>query len=66
LPEQIRNAQHEALKEENFESESLRGINGTLEVKSNGIRYDRVWVPLYGGLRDVIMDEAHKNQCPFG
>jgi hypothetical protein len=64
LPEQIRNAQHEALMEGNFESESLRGIDGTSEVKSNGIHYynDRVWVPLYGGLRDVIMDEAHKTQ----
>ena len=64
LPDQIRNAQLEALKEENLQSESLRGMDKQLEVKSDGIRYfmERIWVPLYGNLRDLVMDESHKSR----
>jgi hypothetical protein len=64
LPEGIRNAQRKALTEGNFGSESLRGVNGTSEVKYDGLRYykDGVWVPLLGGLRELIMDEAHMSQ----
>ncbi|KAK9048621.1 hypothetical protein SSX86_032414 [Deinandra increscens subsp. villosa] len=64
LPYRLRDAQKEALKEENFGFESLRDIYGTSEVKSDGIRYynDRIWVPLHGNLREIVMDEAHKSR----
>nr|GEU29074.1 reverse transcriptase domain-containing protein [Tanacetum cinerariifolium] len=34
------------------------------EIRSNGIRYHdkRIWLPLYGGLRDLIMHESHKSK----
>ncbi|KAD3066959.1 hypothetical protein E3N88_34839 [Mikania micrantha] len=33
-----------------------------LEVKADDLHYfmERVWVPHYGNLRDLVMDEAHK------
>ncbi|XP_076958145.1 uncharacterized protein LOC143633784 [Bidens hawaiensis] len=64
LPERIREAHHEALKAENFDFEALRGINGNSEVESDGIRYynGRIWVPRYGNLRELVMDEAHKSR----
>ncbi|KAI3686595.1 hypothetical protein L1987_80275 [Smallanthus sonchifolius] len=64
LPERIRNAQLEALKEENLSLESTRGMEKQLEVKSDGIRYfaERIWIPVYGNLRDLVMDEAHKSR----
>ncbi|KAI3726230.1 hypothetical protein L1987_66027 [Smallanthus sonchifolius] len=64
LPEQIRNAQLEALKEENLSLESTRGMEKQLEVKTDGIRYfaERIWIPVYGNLRDLVMDEAHKSR----
>ncbi|KAI3828723.1 hypothetical protein L1987_02832 [Smallanthus sonchifolius] len=35
-----------------------------LEVKADGIRYlaERIWIPVYGNLRDLVMDEAHKSR----
>ncbi|KAI3675982.1 hypothetical protein L1987_85578 [Smallanthus sonchifolius] len=39
LPEKIRSAQLEALKEENLPSEATRGIEEQIEVKSDDIRY---------------------------
>ncbi|XP_076943902.1 uncharacterized protein LOC143614308 [Bidens hawaiensis] len=62
LPDRIREVQIEALKAENFDFEALRGINGKSKVESDGIRYynDRIWVPRYGNLRELVMDEAHK------
>ncbi|XP_076896518.1 uncharacterized protein LOC143549502 [Bidens hawaiensis] len=56
LPEKIRDAQLEALKAENFDAESLRGVDGNSEVKSDGIRYyhDQIWVPRYGDLRTLV------------
>ncbi|KAK1415183.1 hypothetical protein QVD17_30955 [Tagetes erecta] len=64
LPEQIRNAQLEAIKEENVKVESLRGLDQQFEIKSDGIRYfdERLWVPLFGNLRELVMDKAHKSR----
>ncbi|KAM0044346.1 putative nucleotidyltransferase, Ribonuclease H [Helianthus debilis subsp. tardiflorus] len=64
LPAQIRSAQIEALKEENIEAEGLRGMIKQLEQKSDGIYYimERVWIPLFGDLRELVMDEAHKSR----
>ncbi|KAI3730615.1 hypothetical protein L1987_61787 [Smallanthus sonchifolius] len=64
LPMQIRDAQLEAIKEVNLCHESLRGMDKQFEVKSDDIRYfmDRIWVPSFGDLRDLVMDEAHKSR----
>nr|GEW09563.1 hypothetical protein [Tanacetum cinerariifolium] len=34
------------------------------EIHTNGIRYHdkRIWLPLHGGLRDLIMHESHKSK----
>ncbi|KAJ0613887.1 putative nucleotidyltransferase, Ribonuclease H [Helianthus annuus] len=64
LPDQIRSAQTEALKDENLRAEELRGLEKKLVERSDGICYfmERIWVPLYGNLRDLVMDEAHKSR----
>ncbi|KAI3827998.1 hypothetical protein L1987_02087 [Smallanthus sonchifolius] len=57
LPDKIRSAQLEALKEENLSSEGTRGMEQQLEVKSDGIRYfaERIWIPAYGNLRELVL-----------
>ncbi|KAI3809526.1 hypothetical protein L1987_25503 [Smallanthus sonchifolius] len=64
LPDRIRSAQLEALKEDNLPLEGTRGMVAQLEVKSDGIRYfvKRIWIPVFGNLRELIMDEAHKSR----
>ncbi|KAJ0752560.1 putative nucleotidyltransferase, Ribonuclease H [Helianthus annuus] len=64
LPTQIRNAQIEALKPENVKAEALRDSRQQMEQKADGAYYvtGRIWVPLYGGLRELVMDEAHKSR----
>ncbi|GJZ47910.1 putative reverse transcriptase domain-containing protein [Tanacetum coccineum] len=65
LPEQIRNAQSEAMKKKNVKAENLgRLIKQIFEVRSDGTRcFDkRVWLPRYGGLRNLIMHESHKSK----
>ncbi|GKA94440.1 putative reverse transcriptase domain-containing protein [Tanacetum coccineum] len=55
----------EAIKKENVEGEKLgRLIKPIFEISSDGIRYldKRVWMPLYGGLRELIMHESHKSK----
>ncbi|GJR30355.1 putative reverse transcriptase domain-containing protein [Tanacetum coccineum] len=54
-----------AMKKENVEAEKLeRLIKLIFEIRSDGIRYfnKRVWLPLYGGLRELIMHESHKSK----
>ncbi|GJS36334.1 hypothetical protein Tco_0534716 [Tanacetum coccineum] len=63
LPKGILNAQTKAMKEENVKAENLgRLIKPIFEIRSDGIRYfdKRIWLPLFGGLRDLIMHESHK------
>ncbi|GKE99776.1 hypothetical protein Tco_0023127, partial [Tanacetum coccineum] len=63
IREKIQAAQSEALKQENVLAESLHGLDQQMEKKKDESLYfmDRVWVPLVGGVRMVIMDEAHKS-----
>ena len=44
--------------------ESLRGMEKQLESKSDEVLYfmNRIWVPLFGGLRELVLDEAHKSR----
>ncbi|GJZ13607.1 hypothetical protein Tco_0548837 [Tanacetum coccineum] len=65
LPERILNAQTEAMKKENVKAENLgRLIKQIFEIRSDGIRYfdKRVWLSLFGGLRELIMHESHKSK----
>nr|GFA52323.1 putative reverse transcriptase domain-containing protein [Tanacetum cinerariifolium] len=65
LIQQILEVQVESLKEGNVQKEDLGRIqNQIFEVCSNGIRYHdkRIWLPLHGGLRDLIMHESHKSK----
>ncbi|GJU60195.1 putative reverse transcriptase domain-containing protein [Tanacetum coccineum] len=64
LPEQIRNAQVEACKEENIGAEGFLGEREPFEVRSDGTKClkGRVWLPLFRGLRDLIMLESHKSK----
>nr|GEY34959.1 putative reverse transcriptase domain-containing protein [Tanacetum cinerariifolium] len=65
LMQQICEAQVESLKEENVQKEDLgRMLKKIFEIHTNGIRYHdkHIWLPLHGGLRDLIMDESHKSK----
>ncbi|GJY30770.1 putative reverse transcriptase domain-containing protein, partial [Tanacetum coccineum] len=65
LPQRILHAQTEEMKKENVEEEKLgRLIKPIFKIRSNGIRYfdKRVWLPLYGGLRELIMHESYKSK----
>ncbi|GKC39265.1 putative reverse transcriptase domain-containing protein [Tanacetum coccineum] len=54
-------AQNEASEVVNAPAEMLRGLDEQIERRSDGALYhmDRIWVPLMGGVRTLIMDEAH-------
>ncbi|GJU15678.1 putative reverse transcriptase domain-containing protein [Tanacetum coccineum] len=64
LPEQIRNAQVKACKEENISAEGFCGEGEPFKVRSDGTKClkGRVWLPLFGGLRGLIMLESHKSK----
>ncbi|GKA85606.1 putative reverse transcriptase domain-containing protein [Tanacetum coccineum] len=64
LPTQILEAQTEAIKEENIKAENLRGMDKSFEIRPDGTRCikNRSWLPLFGGLRDLIMHESHKSK----
>nr|GEW62480.1 putative reverse transcriptase domain-containing protein [Tanacetum cinerariifolium] len=68
LPNQIREAQEEAMKGENVKANNLgRLIKPIFEFRPDGTCCfeNRVWLPLFGGLRDLVMHESHKSKCPF-
>ncbi|GJW43503.1 putative reverse transcriptase domain-containing protein [Tanacetum coccineum] len=63
--ERILDAQTNAMKEENVKAENLgRLIKPIFEARSDGIQCfeGRIWLPLFGGLRDLIMHESHKSK----
>ncbi|GJT88435.1 putative reverse transcriptase domain-containing protein, partial [Tanacetum coccineum] len=53
-------------RKERVKPKRVRAINMTihLSIKSDGALYylDRIWVPLKGDVRTLIMDEAHKSK----
>ncbi|GKA55358.1 putative reverse transcriptase domain-containing protein [Tanacetum coccineum] len=57
-------AQSEAFKEKNASAERLHRLDQQMERKKDESLYfiDRIWVPLVGGVRTIIMDEAHKSR----
>ncbi|GJZ67131.1 putative reverse transcriptase domain-containing protein [Tanacetum coccineum] len=57
-----------AHKEAVNESAGLqKGLDEMIEQRNNGTLYylDRIWVPLKGEVRTLIMDEAHKSKYPI-
>nr|GEV27304.1 putative reverse transcriptase domain-containing protein [Tanacetum cinerariifolium] len=65
LPEKILEAQTKAMNGENVKAENLgRLLKPIFEIHSNGIRYfeRRLWLPLFGGIRDMVMHESHKSK----
>jgi len=64
LTARIRDAQREALKPDHVKDESLRGMDKQFETKPDGALYfiNRIWVPLHGVLRELVLDEAHKSR----
>ncbi|GKB59875.1 putative reverse transcriptase domain-containing protein [Tanacetum coccineum] len=70
LPKQILEAQIEAQKPENIKNEDVGGMirkdipKEKLEPRANGTLClnGRSWLPCYGDLRTVIMNESHKSK----
>ncbi|GJT03652.1 putative reverse transcriptase domain-containing protein [Tanacetum coccineum] len=64
LPSKILEAQTEAIKEENIKAENLRGMDKAFEVRPDGTRCikNQSWLPLFGNLRDLIMNESYKSK----
>ncbi|GJY25533.1 retrotransposon protein, putative, ty3-gypsy subclass [Tanacetum coccineum] len=60
----ILNAQVEARKEENYETEDLCGMIKNLEPRADGTLClkNRSWIPCFGNLRALIMHESHKSK----
>nr|GFC35810.1 hypothetical protein [Tanacetum cinerariifolium] len=54
-------AQSKAFKNASTPTELLKGLDNQLERKEDGGLYlaERIWVPVYGNLRTLIMNEAH-------
>nr|GFC01711.1 putative reverse transcriptase domain-containing protein [Tanacetum cinerariifolium] len=61
----ILEAQIEAFKNTSTSTEMLKGLDKQLERKEDGGLYlvERIWVPVYGNLRTLIMNEAHATRC---
>nr|GEY85132.1 putative reverse transcriptase domain, ribonuclease H-like domain, aspartic peptidase domain protein [Tanacetum cinerariifolium] len=61
----ILEAQSEASKNTNTPTKILQGLDKQLERKEDGRLYlaERIWVPVYGNLRTLIMNEAHAMRC---
>nr|GEY56355.1 putative reverse transcriptase domain-containing protein [Tanacetum cinerariifolium] len=58
-------AQTKAMKEENVKAKNLRRLlKPIFKIRSNGIRCfkGRLWLPLFGGIRDMIMHESYKSK----
>ncbi|GKA51682.1 putative reverse transcriptase domain-containing protein [Tanacetum coccineum] len=64
LKTKILEAQSEASKDLKAPTEWLRGLERHFEQRDNGEIYffDRIWIPSVGGVRKLIMDEAHTSR----
>ncbi|GJU69603.1 putative reverse transcriptase domain-containing protein [Tanacetum coccineum] len=62
--EKILEAQVEARKEENYETEDLCGMIKKLEPRTDGTLClnGRSWIPYFGDLRELIMHESNKSK----
>nr|GEY50964.1 hypothetical protein [Tanacetum cinerariifolium] len=64
LPKQILSAQSKARKEKNFINEDLHGMINKIEPRADGTLClnNRSWIPCYGDLRALIMNESHESK----
>ncbi|GJY35019.1 putative reverse transcriptase domain-containing protein [Tanacetum coccineum] len=64
LKTKILEAQGEASKDFKAPAECLRGLEKHFERRDDGGIYffDRIWIPSVGGVRKLIMDEAHTSR----
>ncbi|GKD01880.1 putative reverse transcriptase domain-containing protein, partial [Tanacetum coccineum] len=64
LKTKILEAQSEASKDLKALTEWLRGLETHFEQRDDGEIYffDRIWIPSVGGVRKLIMDEAHTSR----
>ncbi|GJX58568.1 putative reverse transcriptase domain-containing protein [Tanacetum coccineum] len=64
LKTKILEAQGEASKDLKAPTEWLRGLERHFEQRDDGEIYffDRIWIPSVGGVRKLIMDEAHTSR----
>ncbi|KAJ0568141.1 putative nucleotidyltransferase, Ribonuclease H [Helianthus annuus] len=64
LMERLLAAQKEAVLEANYPNEKLGVTEEQLTLSKDGILRlnGRIWVPVHGGLRDVILQEAHSSK----
>ena len=64
LLDMIRGAQVDGAKKENWKSEKIRGQYPLFVKDSRGLltQCERVWVPLTGGVRQRMLEEAHKSK----
>ncbi|GKD34499.1 putative reverse transcriptase domain-containing protein, partial [Tanacetum coccineum] len=64
IKDRILAAQNEAYEVVNAPAEMLRGVDKQMECRSDTAWYylERIWVPLTGNVRTLIMDEAHKSK----
>ena len=64
LNERLLAAQKEAVLEANYPAEKLGVTEEQLTLSKDGILRlnGRIWVPIYGGLRDVVLQEAHSSK----
>ncbi|GJX24634.1 putative reverse transcriptase domain-containing protein [Tanacetum coccineum] len=66
LPSLILEAQKEAVKVENIEAKDIEGMLKKWEARTDGTLCldNRSWLPCYGDIRSLIMNESHKsNKC---
>nr|GEW94706.1 putative reverse transcriptase domain-containing protein [Tanacetum cinerariifolium] len=62
----ILEAQSEASKNTSTLTKMLKVLDKQLKRKEDGGLYlaERIWVPVYGNLRTLIMNEAHATRTP--
>ncbi|KAK9057437.1 hypothetical protein SSX86_022272 [Deinandra increscens subsp. villosa] len=60
----IKKAQEEAVKEENWKKERIKGVVKDLVHEDNGLKYrfGRIWIPNTCGVKELLLDEAHKSR----
>ncbi|XP_022030903.1 uncharacterized protein LOC110931839 [Helianthus annuus] len=67
LLDRIKEAQTEAVKEENLKKERIVGQLKDLKENRKGLktRFDRIWVPNTCNVKTLLLDEAHKSRYFF-
>ena len=62
--EKLKDAQVEALKEENLKGEVMMKQKSLLEEDSRGLKLfqGRIWVPHIGGIREILLEDSHKSR----